>query len=124
MHTLGLFFGWPAGGVYSNLVASVICVAVAWWRIRARLIAHHAQALAQSARHHKTAMAHAQACHDALTLHVTGALAEQAAVVSDALGASHEAVQVTLAAMPPANVTNHFHAAPEPPKRAARGTKP
>ena len=66
----------PAGGaVWSNLVASVICVLVAWWRIRARMIAHHAQALAQAAAHHKAAMAQAQQHHEALAAHVSATAA-------------------------------------------------
>jgi hypothetical protein len=103
----------PAGGaVWSNLVASVVCVLVAWWRIRTRMIKHHIAALAQAARHHKDAMAHAQACHDVLAVNVRDALAGHSEAVAQALSDHHEAVKATLAAVPPANVTNHFHAAP------------
>jgi hypothetical protein len=59
----------PAGGaVWSNLVASVVCVLVAWWRIRAKMIAHHAQQLAQSAAHHKELLAQAATHHQELTV--------------------------------------------------------
>ena len=75
MTVLGLYFGWPAGAVYSNLIASVICVGVAWWRLRARTIAHHAEALAQAARHHIERMAQAEEHHEALKAHVTSAAA-------------------------------------------------
>ena len=61
MHVLGLYFGWPAGAVYSNLVASLICVGAAWWRIRARMIAHHVELLVQAERHHKALKAHVTA---------------------------------------------------------------
>jgi hypothetical protein len=56
----------PAGGaVWSNLVASVICVLVAWWRIRTRMIAHHATALAQARLHHQERMDQAEEHHQA-----------------------------------------------------------
>ena len=51
------YFGLPDGAVWSNLLASVICAVVVWWRLRARMIAHHAELLAQAARHHKEHMA-------------------------------------------------------------------
>lgn len=56
----------PAGGaVWSNLVASIICVLVAWWRIRARMIAHHATAVALAKRHHQDRMDQADEHHQA-----------------------------------------------------------
>lgn len=61
-----VFFSWPAGGVWSNLVASLICVGVAWWRIRAKLIAHHAAQIAQAARHHREHLEQAAAHHQEL----------------------------------------------------------
>ena len=64
MHVVGLYFGWPAGAVYSNLLASAICVGLAWWRLRAKMIAHHLEQLAQRERH-----------HDELKQHVTAAVA-------------------------------------------------
>ena len=87
MSWLADYFGLPAGAVWSNLVASLICVGVAWWRIRAKLIAHHAQALAQAVRHHQESMAQsaaqhqqlmvqARAHHDKLMAHVTATAAE------------------------------------------------
>ena len=57
MSVVLFYFGWPDGAVWSNLLASVICAGVVWWRLRARMIAHHAEQLAQSARHHKEHMA-------------------------------------------------------------------
>ena len=71
MHVLDLYFGWPAGAVYSNLVASAICAVLVWWRLRARMVAHHAEALAQAARHHAERLAQADAHHEALKEHIT-----------------------------------------------------
>lgn len=65
----------PAGGaVYSNLVASLVCAVVVWWRLRTRMIAHHVQQLAQNARHHEEKMAQADTHHKALIEHVTKAV--------------------------------------------------
>ena len=66
---IGLYFGWPAGAVWSNLLASVICVAVAWWRLRARMIAQHLERLAQAERHHADLRAQADAHHEAALAH-------------------------------------------------------
>jgi len=74
---LHFYFGWYDGAVYSNLVASVICVGVAWWRLRARMVAHHAQALAQAAKHHAERLQLAVDHHEALKAHVTAAVAAQ-----------------------------------------------
>jgi len=65
MSAWSAYFGLPLGAVYSNLIASVICVGVAWWRIRARLIHHHVQALALAARHHHEKLDQAEAHHQA-----------------------------------------------------------
>lgn len=62
MHTFLLFFAWPGGGVWSNLIASVICVGAAWWRLRARMIAHHLEVLAQAERHHLAIRARITTC--------------------------------------------------------------
>jgi hypothetical protein len=51
-HVLALYFGLPAGAVWSNLIASAICAGLIWWRLRARMIAHHLEHLAQAERHH------------------------------------------------------------------------
>jgi hypothetical protein len=75
-----LYFGWPSGAVYSNLLASVICVGLAWWRLRARSITHHAEQLAQEARHHRELLAAQASQHEELKRHVN-------AVVSAAAGA-------------------------------------
>jgi hypothetical protein len=54
----------PAGGaVWGNLIASGVCAVLIFWRLRARMIAHHAAQLAQSARHHRQQMAQAAAHH-------------------------------------------------------------
>lgn len=54
----------PAGGaIWSNLAASVVCLAVVWWRIRVRMIAHHAEALALAVRQHRERMALAARHH-------------------------------------------------------------
>ena len=58
MSVLAFFFAWPDGAVYGNLVASVICAGLIWWRIRARMIAHHLELLAQNERLHKALKAH------------------------------------------------------------------
>jgi hypothetical protein len=72
---LAFYFGWYAGAVWSNLLASVICVGVAWWRLRARMITHHAEQLAQAARHHAERLKLAGEQHEALKAHVTAAVA-------------------------------------------------
>jgi hypothetical protein len=54
---LHYYFGWSEGAVWSNLVASAICAAFVWWRLRARIIAHHAAVLVQAERHHAEHMA-------------------------------------------------------------------
>ena len=74
MSVLDLYFGLPAGAVWSNLIASVICAGFVWWRLRTRAIAHHAEALAQAARHHIERMAQAEEHHEALKAHVTAAI--------------------------------------------------
>ena len=57
MSVLHFYFGWPDGAVWSNLLASAICAAFVWWRLRARIIAHHAAMLIQADRHHAEHMA-------------------------------------------------------------------
>lgn len=61
MSVLAFYFGWPLGAVYSNLLASVICAALVWWRVRARMIAHHLEQLAQRERHHAELREHVTA---------------------------------------------------------------
>jgi len=84
VHVFTLYFGWPAGAVYSNLLASAICAALVWWRIRARMIAHHVEQLAQRDRHHAEHM-------DALSLETPGGLAAVMAEVKDARMAAESA---------------------------------
>lgn len=50
---LTFYFGWPTGAVWSNLLASLICSIIVWWRLRARMIIHHNETLAQQERHHR-----------------------------------------------------------------------
>jgi hypothetical protein len=76
---LGFYFGWPEGAVYSNLLASAICAGLVWWRLRARMITHHAEALAQAARHHAERLKQAREHHEALKAHVTAAAAARPA---------------------------------------------
>ena len=74
MSVLNLYFGWPAGAVYSNLLASVICAGVVWWRLRARMIAHHLEQLAQATEHHLERTTQADEHHEALKAHITAAV--------------------------------------------------
>lgn len=61
MSVLGFYFGWPLGAVWSNLLASAICAGLIWWRVRARMIAHHLEQMAQRERHHEDMKAHVTA---------------------------------------------------------------
>ena len=68
MHILGLYFGWPTGAVWSNLLASGICSLLVYLRMHAKLKASH-QALAdQAQQQHTERMAQAVAHHGALLL--------------------------------------------------------
>ena len=77
MAVLAYYFGWFQGAVWSNLLASAICAGLVWWRLRARMVAHHAQALAQAAKHHAERLQLAADHHEALKAHVTAAVAAQ-----------------------------------------------
>lgn len=66
MSVLTLYFGWPSGAVYSNLLASLICAVVVFVRLKARLIEQHAEVLAQNARHHEQHLAQAETHHKAI----------------------------------------------------------
>ena len=97
MHVLQMFFAWPDGSVYSNLLASAICAAIVWWRLQARIVAHHLEARLQAERHHAEHMA-------ALSLDTPGGLAAVMSEVRDAKAAAegaHGAVQA-LGAIKPA----------------------
>jgi hypothetical protein len=74
-HDLALFFGWPTGAVWGNLLASAICSALIWWRLHRQAAAHHAVMLTQAAAHHLEQMAQAERHHLALREHVTAAAA-------------------------------------------------
>lgn len=61
----------PTGGlIWSNLVASLVCVAAAWWRLRAQAVRHHVQALAQQAHQHRQRLEQADQHHENLKQHV------------------------------------------------------
>lgn len=51
------YFGVPYGAVWSNLLASALCVAFAWWRLRVQALRQHEEQLAQKARHHAEVLA-------------------------------------------------------------------
>lgn len=61
MRAFLLYFGLPAGAIWSNLAASAICVGVAWWRLRVQAITHHLERLAVAERHHRELKAHVTA---------------------------------------------------------------
>jgi hypothetical protein len=102
MSVLGFYFGWPDGAVWSNLLASVICVGVAWWRLRARSVTHHAEQLAQAARHHKEALAQSAAQHEELKRHVVAHCSDVKAHVSAvvSVAADSQAAQERVARPP------------------------
>ena len=81
MSILRFYFGWFTGAVWSNLIASLICVGVAWWRIHAQAAKHHAVTIAQAARHHHERLKQADEHHEALKAHVTATAAQGAAPV-------------------------------------------
>ena len=85
MSIVHFYFGWPDGAVWSNLVASVICAGFVWWRLRAKMIEHHAATLAQAARHHVEVLAQAEAHHVALKQHVGKAVASAASTAAVAV---------------------------------------
>lgn len=75
MSVLAFYFGWYTGAVWSNLLASLICVGVAWWRLHTQAVTHHAETLAQAARHHAERLKLARDHHEALKAHITAAAA-------------------------------------------------
>jgi len=93
MSTFLLYFGWPDGAVWSNLLASLICAGVVWWRLRARMVAQHAEVLAQNVMHHRehlaqsetqhqAIMAQAAALHEGLKSHVSAVGSHMASAVA------------------------------------------
>lgn len=86
---LEALFGWPAAwGTGGNLIAWVICGAISFGWLRAKLHAHHVAQMAQSARHHKELMAQADTHHQELKAYLTAHCADIKehvnAVVADA----------------------------------------
>jgi uncharacterized protein YqfA (UPF0365 family) len=67
---LAAYFGYPFGAVWSNLIASAICAVLVWWRVRAKMIRHHADQMAQAAAHHRERAAQAAADHEDMKAHV------------------------------------------------------
>ena len=65
------YFGLPHGQIWPNLLASLVCVGVAWWRLRARMILHHAEHLAETERRHLEHLAQAERHHADLKEHIT-----------------------------------------------------
>ena len=82
MSIVHFYFGWPDGAVWSNLVASVICAGFVWWRLRAKMIEHHVEVLAQAARHHVDEIALAEAHHVSLKKHVAQAVSSAASTAA------------------------------------------
>ena len=93
MSVLAFYFGWPDGAVWSNLLASLICAVLVWWRLRARMIAQHAEHLAQAARHHRehleqsethhaAIMRQADSLHEGLKSHVSAVGSHMASAVA------------------------------------------
>lgn len=81
----GYFFGWPAGQVWPNLLASAICALLVWWRLHRQGAAQHAEALAQAAWHHVERTAQAEAHHVSLKAHVTAVGAQAASTAAVAV---------------------------------------
>lgn len=58
MSAWDIFFGWPNGQVWPNLVASAVtsasAVGVFAWRLLRRLETHHQERMAQDREHHQT----------------------------------------------------------------------
>jgi hypothetical protein len=76
---LAWYFGLPSGQVWPNLLASLVCAGVVWWRLHQQAATQHAVMLAQAAAHHLEQLAQAEADHLALREHVTAAAASRAA---------------------------------------------
>lgn len=55
-HVLWEMFRWPAGIVVGNLIASLLWAAPALLHLHRKLDRHHAERLAQAARHHQAVM--------------------------------------------------------------------
>jgi hypothetical protein len=70
---VSFYFGWPTGAVWSNLLASLICALLVWWRLHRQSARQHAVLLAQAARHHLEQLAQAEEHHKALKAHITAA---------------------------------------------------
>ena len=49
---IGYYFGWPHGQVWPNLLASVLCAGLVWWRLHRRSVVSHAEQAAVALRLH------------------------------------------------------------------------
>jgi hypothetical protein len=92
-----VFFGWPAGGVWSNLVASLIWATPAGIALARKLRRQHAERMSQAERHHVEQMAQATAHHNELKLQV----ARHAENLANRADAHHEALKAYIAAPEP-----------------------
>lgn len=79
MSIWAIFFGWPNGGVWSNLIASGICLAIGsvaalagLRNLKATLERHHAERLAQDRALAGEASTHREKLHRALLEHLQG----------------------------------------------------
>lgn len=67
MSMWGLYFGWPSGQLWPNLLASAVAsaaaVGVAWWRLHRQSARQHVEHLAVVARNHFDLMQQGQAQH-------------------------------------------------------------
>lgn len=63
-----LYFGWPQGFVWPNVVANPVVIGLGlWWstaRVKLHLNKHHAEKLAQAQEHHEVEMAKLDAIHE------------------------------------------------------------
>jgi hypothetical protein len=68
-HWIVVFFSWPNGSIWSNILAWVICGALAILWARRKMIAHHKEQLAQIAANHQQHMEKLEAIHKHLREH-------------------------------------------------------
>lgn len=57
-HIIAAYIGIPYGAVWSNLIASGICVGAAYLRLRTRAAAHHLEQIEHQKRLHEQLKAH------------------------------------------------------------------
>jgi hypothetical protein len=64
------FFAWPAGSVWSNLLASAILGGFSLYLVLRKMARNHAERLAQAQAHHNEAGDHRDRLHAAVLAHV------------------------------------------------------